>query len=272
MVEEIITIFCICDDYLKANNYKDHPQAQMSTSEILTTAIVATKFFGGNYKKSRVFLSEYNYVKKMLSESRFIRRFNALDKDFLLNIFNIMAQIFNKNNSEKVYAIDSFPIPVCSNIRISRCKIYQEEKYRGYSAIREDYFFGIKVHMLVTKYGEPVEFIIEPGSFSDIRVARSFKFNIPKGSIIHADKAYTDYNFEDYLELQRQIILAARRKDNAKRKDKGMSTKTRKIIETSFSSILNNFSRKIHAVTAKGFELKIIMFIFAYAIKFLVAT
>lgn len=272
MVEEIITIFCLCDDYLKTNNFKDHYQAQMSTSELLTTAIVAAKFFGGNYQKSRMFLSSHYYIKRMLSESRFVRRLNALDKDILYNIFAIMAKIFKTTNFEKIYAIDSFPVPVCSNIRISRCKIYKDEKYRGYSAIRQSYFLGIKVHMLVTKYGEPIEFVIEPGSFSDIRVARTFDFDIPRGSIIHADKAYTDYDFEDYLEFQRQIILAARRKDNAKRKEKGMSTKIRKIIETSFSSIMNNFSRKIHAITAKGFELKIIMFIFAYATKFLVAT
>ena len=183
-----------------------------------------------------------------------------------------MAKAFTVANSEKIYAIDSFPVPVCSNIRISRCQIYRDEKYRGYSAIRQSYFFGIKVHMLVTKYGEPVEFVIEPGSFSDIRVAKTFDFNIQRGSIIHADRAYTDYEFEDYLELQRQIFLAARRKQNSKRRERGMCKKTRKIIETSFSSIVSNFSRKIHAVTAKGFELKIIMFVFAYALSFLVAT
>jgi len=272
MVEEIITIFCLSDEYLKAINFKDNYQAQMSTSELLTTAIVAAKFFGGNYKRSRTFLSEHFYIKRMLSESRFVRRLNAIDKNILYNIFTIMTKTFKAANLEKVYAIDSFPVPACSNIRISRCKIYKNEKYRGYSAIRQSYFFGVKVHMLVTKYGEPVEFVIEPGSFSDIRVARAFDFDIPRGSIIHADKAYTDYDFEDYLELQRQIFLAARRKENAQRKEKGMSTKIRKIIETSFSSIVSNFSRKIHAVTAKGFELKIIMFVFAYATKFLVAT
>jgi hypothetical protein len=43
----------------------------MSTSEALTTAIVAVKFFGGNYEKSRNFLFEHGYISKMLSKSRF---------------------------------------------------------------------------------------------------------------------------------------------------------------------------------------------------------
>jgi hypothetical protein len=41
---------------------------------------------------------------------------------------------------------------------------------------------------------------------------------------------------EDYLELQRHIILAARRKKNAKRKEKSMSTKIRKIHDIPFVS------------------------------------
>ena len=120
--------------------------------------------------------------------------------------------------------------------------------------------------------GQPVEFIIKPGSVSDIKVARSFKFNIPKKAKIHADKGYTDYGFEDHLEFSRQIHLLAVRKENAKRKDRGVCKKTRKIVETVFSSITSLFGRTIHAVTARGFELKIIMFIFAYSMKFKVAT
>jgi len=62
------------------------------------------------------------------------------------------------------------------------------------------------------------------------------------------------------------------RKENAKRKDRGVSKKIRKMIETVFSSITSLFGRTIHAVTALGFELKVIMFIFAYSMKFKVAT
>lgn len=272
MVEEIITIFCLCDDYLKAINQKDNHQARISTSEIVTTAIVAAKYFGGNYQKSRMFLDGHNYIPNMLSESRFIRRLNSMDINIFNEIFLIMAKAFKVANVENIYAIDSFPVPVCANVRINRCKIYQERHYKGYCASKQEFFYGIKVHMLVTKRGKPVEFVIEPGSKSDIKAAREFVFDIPKKSEIHADKAYVDYTFEDYLDLKRNISFNAKRKKNAKRPKKKFCGKTRKIIETAFSSIVRNFSRKIHAITAWGFELKIVMFIFAYAMGFLVAT
>jgi hypothetical protein len=271
MVNEIITIFYICDEYLKSIGHKDDKQARISTSEVITITIVAGKFFGGNYERSRWFLLSHGYI-KTISKSRMIRRFNAVPIEILQGFFAIMAQSFKLTNTDGDYILDSFPVPVCANIRIKRCKIYRNEMYRGFSATRDDYFFGIRVHMLVTKSGQPVEFFIEPGSFSDIKVARSFRFNIPKKSKIHADKGYTDYGFEDHLELSRQIHLLAVRKDNAKRKDRGVSKKIRKMVETTFSSITSLFGRKIHAITAFGFERKVIMFIFAYCMKFKVAT
>src|SRR5574337_541976 len=160
MVREIITIFYICDEYLKAIGHNDNKQSRISTSEILTIAIVAAKFFGGNYEVSRCFLLSHSYI-NTISKSRFIRRLNATKREIFQGLFATMAQSFKVANTDGDYILDSFPIPVCSNIRIMRCKIYNDEKYRGYSAVREDYFFGIRVHMLVTKNGEPVEFIIE---------------------------------------------------------------------------------------------------------------
>jgi len=272
MVEEIITIFCICDDYLNAVGHRDNCQARTSSAEVLTTAIVSAKYFGGNYSRSRCFMKSYNYIPRMISESRFIRRIEALGNEIVRDLFEIMAQTFKLTNPDNVYAIDSFPVPVCLNARISRCKIYTEQKYMGFCASKNEYFYGIKVHMLVSKSGKPVEFIIKPGSFSDISIAREFKFDVELQSKIHADKGYTDYEFEDYLELQKNISFAVQRKSNAKRRPRGYCGKTRKVIETTFSQIVKQFAKKIHAVTAKGFELKIVMFIFAYAMDFLVAT
>jgi hypothetical protein len=121
---------------------------------------------------------------------------------------------------------------------------------------------------IVTKNRQPIEFIIAPGSFSDIAIAKKFKFNIPLKSTVQADRAYTDYDWEDNLEFKKQIFLAAKRRKNSKRKEKNVNSKTRKVIETSFSEIVNQFARKIHAVTAKGFELKIALFVFAYSFKY----
>ena len=48
----IIGIFCIVDDVLKNLGLKDDVRAEASNSEILTIAILAFLFFGGNFKKA----------------------------------------------------------------------------------------------------------------------------------------------------------------------------------------------------------------------------
>ena len=92
----------------------------------------------------------------------------AIDQEIFQGLFAVMANTFKAANQDKQYAIDSFPVPVCSNIRLNRCRIYRDKEYHGYCASKDEYFYGIRVHMLVTKNGEPVEFIIEPGATSDI--------------------------------------------------------------------------------------------------------
>ncbi|RKZ92795.1 MAG: hypothetical protein DRR19_03185 [Candidatus Parabeggiatoa sp. nov. 1] len=50
--------------------------------------------------------------------------------------------------------MDSFPVPVCDNIRIKRCKIYQDDEYRGYVLSQTSFFYGIRVHMVVNNQCE----------------------------------------------------------------------------------------------------------------------
>lgn len=269
MVEDIITIFCICDDLLKEIGHLDNKQAKISTSEVLTIALVSAKFFGSNYEKARIFLKEHNYIKQSISKSRFTRRLNSIDDEIFQYLFGIMAKVFRETNSSNEYAIDSFPISVCANVRIKRCKIYKDSSYKGFNASKQLFFYGIKVHMIVTGKGQPVEFILQPGSISDIKVAKFFTFNFKSNAKVYADKGYNDYKFEDFLALHRKIYLIPQRKVNSKRPNKKYCGRVRKKIETAFSSIVRQFPNRIHAITSKGFEIKVMMFIFVYAMSFL---
>ena len=93
--------------------------------------------------------------------------------------------------------IDSFPVAVCDNIRIRRAKLYRDETYRGYQASKRRYFYGLKIHLMVTSAGQPVECVLTPGSVADVQVLRSYAYDLPPGSVVYADKAYNDYEIED---------------------------------------------------------------------------
>lgn len=53
MNNEILAIYCLCDDILQAMNHQGDTQQQMSDAEVMTTAIVAVVYFYGNFEKAR---------------------------------------------------------------------------------------------------------------------------------------------------------------------------------------------------------------------------
>ena len=63
----------------------------------------------------------------------------------------VLAQMHQKTNPEHVHIVDTFPVPVCHNIRIKRCKLYRDEAFRGYCASKKQYYFGLKVSVIVTE-------------------------------------------------------------------------------------------------------------------------
>jgi hypothetical protein len=265
----IILVYCLCADLLKALGHSEDPQCQMSDAEVMTAGLVAALFFGGKHKVACDFLQEHKYMPQMLSKSQFSRRLHRLDYRFVA-LFRMLGESFKELNETSVYIIDSAPIAVCDNIRIKRNKLYGDEAYRGYQASKRRYFYGVKIHLLVTKEHQPVEFFLSPGEFSDTEALTQFDFDLPPGSQIFADKAYTYYLVEDLLD-EAEIQLAPDRKKNSKRPMPAwlrfFLRQHRNQVETAGSLIERLLPKSIHAVTAKGFELKVILFVLASSIN-----
>lgn len=167
--------------------------------------------------------------------------------------------------------IDSFPVAVCRNIRINRCRLLNDEAYRGYNASKREYFYGFKVEVIVTADGLPASYFIVAGSVHDGKALQAMHLDLPPQSSLYGDSAYTNYEIEDLLLECEQVSLLTQRKSNSKRKDSPamgfIKTVMRKRIETTFSQIEAAFPRAIHAVAPQGFLLKILLFLFAYTIK-----
>jgi hypothetical protein len=272
--DTIITTYYLCDEFLKAVGHRDDPQARLSTAEVMTVPLVACALFSGNIEASRSFLDEYGYIEKTISKSRFNRRLHAIDPCLWERLFALLAEAFKHEHSEQTYVVDSLPVAVCDNIRIRRCKLYPPEKhgkaFRGYIASKRRYFYGLRVHLVTTGAGEPVEFSLVAASEADVSVFKDLELDLPEGSIICADKGYTDYDYEDLLK-EVGLHLKAQRKKRSKRPmpawEEFLGKPIRQYIETVFSRLSALFARKIHAVTPRGFELKIVCFLLAFSIQ-----
>jgi hypothetical protein len=282
MDDTITTIYCLSEEFLRAIGHRDDPQTRLSTAEVMTIPLVAAAFFGGNIEKTRSFMSEYGYMPTMISKSRLNRRLHAINSSMWETLFALLAEVFKErasddaqgDGSQRTYVVDSLPVAVCDNIRINRCRLYPLEEHgealRGYVASKRRYFYGLRVHLIVSEAGEPVEFTLAAGSEADVKVFKEMDLDLPERSSIHADKAYTDYIYEDLLK-EVGVNLISQRKRNSKRPHSTctefVAKPIRQYIETVFSKLSALFSRKIHAVTPRGFELKIVCFLLAFSIQ-----
>lgn len=274
MDTHITTIFVLCDELLVASKHSD-TRCKVSDAEIMTTAIAATTYFSGNFEQASAWLKMSGAIPKRLSRSQFNRRLHRLKPQLVL-LFEVLGQAYKQHNQNATYLIDTFPIPVCDNIRICRARLYRGETFRGYTPSKRRYFFGLKVHLMVTQSGQPVELFFTPGSVGDVEGLQIFSFDLAPGSTVYADKAYNDYDIEDLLEEACQVHLMPLRKKNSKRLEPAyiefVQLYERKRIETVGSLVERLLPKHIHAVTQKGFELKLFLFFLAYSISTLAHT
>jgi hypothetical protein len=185
-------------------------------------------------------------------------------------LFDLLGQAWKELHGESIYIIDSFPVAVCDHYRIPHARLYHQEAYRGYSASKKRYFYGLKIPLLVTPQGCSVECFLTPGSSSDVRALRSFQLDVPEGSVISADKAHHDDGMEDLMYESVQIEWSPLRKAHSTRAFPPymafVQHDYRKRLETAASLIARRLPNTIHAVTARGFELKVFLFVLAYSI------
>lgn len=267
----IVLVYCLCDDLLKALNHREDPQCRLSDAEVMTIALVAALYLGGNQALSHCLLYEQGYIKVHLSRSRFCRRLQRVRK-YYEPLFAQLGAFFKQQNSEQVYVVDSMPVAVCDNYRILRCRIYQDECYRGRQASKRRYVYGLKIHLLVTEQGEPVEFTLTVASAHDLTGIYALNFDLPPGATVYADKAYVQHVIEDVFK-EYGIDYAPIRRSNARIPDPAwrryLQSVKRKCVETTLSRIERILPKHIHAVTQEGFETKVALFVIAAAINFL---
>ncbi len=270
MIDHTTELYCIIDDLLKAVGHSEDSRRSMTDAEVLTTALVAALYFGGNIEHSRHFLHGTGIVPRMLSRSRLCRRLHLV-AELAHTIFHQLGQVLKQMSVSQHYLLDSFPVAVCDNIRIARCRIVKGKQFRGRICSKRRYFYGVKVQVVATEEGVPVEFAFLPGEANDVRALAVLPLALPEGSQLFMDSAYTDYAIEDAAQELDSVTFAVQRRRNAKRFDDPLKAYykqlMRKRIETVFSQITMMMPRHIHAVSFRGFLLKVSLFIIAFTLE-----
>jgi hypothetical protein len=146
MKDFTVAIYCFIDDLLKKtqNTFIDS-RRKLNDAQIITTVIISAKYFYGNQDAACVYMCEhwgFNMPDKSNFNKILLGGIPHSLSDLISQLFYHLSAIFKHLNLESVYIIDSFPVPVCKNIRISRSKIIKGEEFRGYNASKKEYFYG----------------------------------------------------------------------------------------------------------------------------------
>ena len=269
MCDSTLAIYCFIDDFLKASRHREDCRDTVSDAEVMTIAVAAMLHFGGNFEKSRVVLHELGLIKRRLSRSRFSRRVTRLS-DLIYRLFHQLGSSLKELHCQSRYLLDSFPVPVCDNIRIKRCRLVSDELYRGLAASKNRFFYGVRVQLLATADGIPVEFCVLPGACSDLQGLAELALDLPPNAEVFVDGGYHFYEWEDYLRECAALKLQVPRRSNSVRGREPWvehyKQLTRKYIETTIGEVMKLFPKKIHATNLDGLMLKIALFLFAYQV------
>lgn len=241
----------------------------MSDAGVMTVAIVAARYFDGIFERAHLLFNSLHYIPRMLSNSQFNSRLHAVH-GLLLMAFGILGENFKQLNISSLYIINSFRVAACDNIRIRLNKRFCSGKFRGYTASRHRYFYRIKIFLLTAAKCEPVEMSLILGPTFSAVALDVFGFDLLKMSTVYIDSAFTRYVVEGLLRETDEIALSLMHKNSRRAASASLAylqTVRHKQVETVGSLIEGLLLKGIHAVTAKGFTLKVFLFVLAYRLS-----
>ena len=244
------------------------PKGALCLSEIMTIEVY---FHYSGYKTFKDYFLKYEialkqYFPKLTSYSRF----TELQQQILLPMA-LLARIGGANKCNEVSFIDSFPLAVCHIKRASGNKTFKDLAKKGKTSV--GWFFGFKVHLVISTKGEIIDFCITPGNVADnnLDVVNKITQNIV-GKLI-GDKGYISPKLFESL-FSRQIKLITKIRQNMKNKlmdfyeklllkKRGLIESVIDILKNSFSiehsrhrSPINFLSNVFSAIVAYSFRLK----------------
>ena len=253
----IVTVFLALADLLAAAGHRDHVLARVSDAEVLTVAVVAAASFGNHHERALQVLVRLGYLSGPLSVSRFNRRLHALGH-WLGAMLTGIAELFMRHEVE--FVLDSLPVPACERARADRCRKVQGKDYLGYVAAKRRYFFGWRLHLVITPAGIPVTVLLTPARYGDLAPVHELVYGLPAGAAVYGDKAYNAKRDEAAILEDTGVRLVPLRKKNMEPntwQERQRLPELRARVETVNGQLAAMGIERLHARTTDGVELKV---------------
>ncbi|WP_260436831.1 IS982 family transposase [Streptococcus canis] len=201
---------------------------------------------------------------RLLERSRFNRGARQL-----IWLVQVIRQAMTAHISpDAIVIIDSFPLPLCQPVRNYRTRIFNGLADIGYNASKHLWFYGFKVHMLVTLSGYVLNYVVTPASVHDIRAVDDLLENCRQPYIL-ADSGYLSRDLKDHLgQKGYHLWTPLRHMAGANQHNHWQLMAMRRIIETRFSELWGLFDAE-HTLTRglAGLQLRLEQMVLAYHLR-----
>ena len=199
-----------------------------------------------------------------LSHSRFNRRTRML-----LPLIYRIRHVLNEevDLSGDILIIDSFPVPVCRPVRNCQAKIFSDYANIGYKATKKTFYYGFKVHAIVSDDGYLLDYAITKASVNDARETIELLVNAqPKNRYLLGDEGYVGKDLHHQLKKMGYILWTPYRKNmkNAKKHNNHYLMALRRTIESDFSLLTYYTAENNRARSLTGFQERLEVAILAY--------
>jgi transposase len=247
----ILELFCCVDDFCKTwaeyglpmqlGQPKPGPKPKLALSEIMTIII---HFHQSHYRDFKAYYSQHVF-KHLRSEFPGLVSYNRFVELMPTTLLPLCVYLASRlASSHGIAFIDSTPLPVCHNKRISRHKVFADLAERGKSSL--GWFYGFKLHLIVDDQGELLALCLTPGNVEDRKpVPRLAKKLLGK---LCGDRGYLSQRLFEQLFKQGLHLITPIRKNMPNQlmplMDKLLIRK-RSIIET-INDQLKNISQIAH--------------------------
>jgi len=202
--DKVSEIFCIVDEFCKnfqeqtsgfliGNKSKRPPK--MSCSEVITIILL---FHLSGFRTFKHFYLFYvqKHMQNEFPETVSYNRFVELMQSNLM-----MMAIFTKTcclgSCTGISFVDSTPIRVCKNKRITRNKVFKGIAETGKSTM--GWFHGFKLHIIINDRGEILSFCITQANVDDREPLKNESFLKAVFGKLFADKGYISQKLQELL-------------------------------------------------------------------------
>jgi hypothetical protein len=167
----LVALYTNIDDLYKAHFPEGKPRAGhkpvMSDSEILTLGLCLQWLKWPERRMFRYVNDHWRgYFPGILSRSEFNRRFNALGIRLAYLVPLIKQEVSGYTPSFEI--LDCVPVPLMKRCRGEKAKLFSPEIANiGIGGSDRDWYYGVKLGLLVTPEGTITAFIMAPAKTSD---------------------------------------------------------------------------------------------------------